>query len=37
MIIKTIIINNQQYKRRLEKDKYHSIILNKKSKKKNFR
>ena len=29
-----MIINNRQYKRRLKKDKYYSIILNKKLKKK---
>ena len=34
MIIRTIIINNQQYERRLKKDKYHLVILNKKFKKK---
>ena len=37
MIIKAVIINNRQYKRRLEKDKYHSVILDKKFKKKSYR
>ena len=37
MIIKTVFINNQQYERRLEKSKYHSVILNKKFKEKNYR
>ena len=37
MIIKTVFINNQQYERRLKKGKYHSMILDKKSKEKNYR
>ena len=37
MIIRTIFINNRQYERRLEKDKYHSMILSKKFKEKNYR
>ena len=37
MIIRTIIINNQQYKKRLKKNKYYSIILSKKTKEKNLR
>ena len=37
MIIKAIFINNQQYERRLEKGKYHSMILKKKFKKKSYR
>ena len=37
MIIKAVIINNRQYKRRLKKNKYHSMILNKKFKEKNNR
>ena len=37
MIIRAVFINNRQYERRLKKNKYHSMILNKKFKKKNYR
>ena len=37
MIIRAIFINNRQYERRLKKGKYHSVILKKKFKRKNYR
>ena len=37
IIIRTIIIDNRQYKRRLKKDKHHSIMLDKKFKEKDYR
>ena len=37
MIIRAVFIDNRQYERRLEKGKYHSVILKKKSKRKSYR
>ena len=37
MIIRTVIINNKQYERRLKKNKHYLMMLNKKLKEKNYR
>ena len=37
MIIRTVIINNRQYERCLKKNKHYSVMLNKKSKRKDYR